>query len=127
MTTVDVTYREASRRLLTQAHAELEVGDLRQASEKAWGAAALMVKAAATMRGWEHDQHRHLWIAAEDLSNEANDNEIHTLFVVANALHANFYENTFGANRVASYISKVGRFVGKVEGMLDGYASGGPG
>ena len=90
-----MTYREASRRFLTQAHAELEAGDLQQASEKAWGAAAQMVKAAATVRGWEHDQHRHLWVAARELSNEAGDPEIHDLFGVAHNLHTNFYENTY--------------------------------
>ena len=120
MTTLDVTYREASHRLLSQAHGELEVGDLQQASEKAWGAAAQMFKAAATLRGWEHDQHRHLWVAARDLSNEANDPEIHTLFVVANGLHVNFYENTYDADKVMLYIAKVDRLVAKVEAMLEG-------
>ena len=71
MTTRAVTYREASRQLIAQARAELDVGDLRQASEKAWGAAAQMAKAAASSRGWDHDQHRHLWNVAKDLTNEA--------------------------------------------------------
>ena len=60
MTTPIVTYREAGRHLLAQAHAELEAGDLRQASEKGWGAAAQMVKAAAADRGWSHRSHRDL-------------------------------------------------------------------
>ena len=120
MTTLVVTYREASRCLLAQAHTELEAGDLRQASEKAWGAAAQMVKAAAALRGWEHDQHRYLWIAARDLSNEAGDQEIHALFVIANGFHVNFYENTYDANRVGLYISRVERFMGKIEVVLDG-------
>ena len=115
-----MTYREASRRLLAQAHTELEAGDLRQASEKAWGAAAQMVKAAAALRGWEHDQHRYLWIAARDLSNEADDQEIHDLFVIANGLHVNFYENTYDTDRVALNISRVERFMGKIEVLLDG-------
>ena len=120
MTTVDVTYHEASRRLLAQAHTELEAGDLQQASEKAWGAAAQMVKAAAAQRGWEHDQHRHLWVAARNLSNEAKDQEIHTCFVAANGLHSNFYENTYDAQRVALYTAEVERLVEKVEAMLEG-------
>ena len=44
MVTPVITYREASRQLLAQARAELDAGDLRQASEKAWGAAAQIVK-----------------------------------------------------------------------------------
>ena len=120
MTTLAVTYREASRLLLAQALRELEAGDLRQASEKAWGAAAQMVKAAAALRGWEHDGHRYLWIAARELSNEADDQEIHDLFTNANGLHVNFYENTYDTDRVALNISRVERFMGKIEVLLDG-------
>ena len=118
MTTLDVTYREASRRLLAQAHTELEAGDLQQASEKAWGAAAQMVKAAATLRGWEHDQHRHLWVAARELSNEAEDRDIQDLFGAAHNLHTNFYENTFDADWAALNVQRVERLVEKVEAML---------
>lgn len=120
LTTLGVTYREASHRLLSQAHSELEVGDLQQASEKAWVEAAQMFKAAATLRGWEHVQHRQLWVAARDLSNEAGDQEIHSLFGVAHNLHTNFYENTYDAKRVALYISEVERLVEKMEAMLAG-------
>ena len=40
-------YTEDSQNLLTQARAELDRGDLCQASEKAWGAADLAVKGVA--------------------------------------------------------------------------------
>ena len=40
-------YRQDSRTLLAQARSELAIGDVRQASEKGWGAAALMLKAVA--------------------------------------------------------------------------------
>ena len=53
-------YRQDSRTLLVQARSELARGDVRQASEKGWGAAALMLKAIAEQRGWEHGKHRHL-------------------------------------------------------------------
>ena len=119
MTTRSITYREASRQLIAQAHAELEAGDLRQASEKAWGAAAQMAKAAASSRGWDRDQNRHLWNAAKDLTNEAGDQEIHDLFVSANGLHINFYENTYDAPMVALNISRVEQFVAKVDDILD--------
>ena len=120
MTTSAITHREASHRLLGQSRAGLEAGDLQQASEKAWGAAAQIIKAAAEQRGWSHDQHRYLWIAAQDLAKEADDQEIHDFFVIANGLHVNFYENTFDASRVALNIGRVEQFVDKVEGMLEG-------
>ena len=50
-------YHQQSRHLLTQALRELDQGDLVQASEKGWGAAAQMVKAIAEQRGWRHRAH----------------------------------------------------------------------
>ena len=50
-------YKSAGRELLEKARDELAQGDLRQASEKGWGAAAQMVKAVAERRGWRHDGH----------------------------------------------------------------------
>ena len=119
MTTRAITHREASRQLIAQARAEFEISDLRQASEKAWGAAAQMVKAAASSRGWDHDQHRHLWNVAKDLANEAGDQEIHDLFVAANGLHVNFYEDTYDAQIVALNIDRVEQFMAKVDDILD--------
>ena len=54
------TYREQARVFLTHAHEELAKGDLQQASEKGWGAAALMVKEIARHRERPHWSHRHL-------------------------------------------------------------------
>ena len=119
MTTRAITYRDACRELIAQARAELEAGDLRQASEKAWGAAAQMAKAAASSRGWDHDQHRNLWTSVKDLTNEAGDQEIHDLFVSANGLHVNFYENTYTAQMVGLYMGRVEQFIAKVDDILD--------
>ena len=44
-------YQRDSRHLLGQAREELAQGDVRQASEKGWGAAAQIVKAVAETRG----------------------------------------------------------------------------
>ena len=40
---------------MEQANEELARDDLRQASEKGWGAASQIVKAVAEERGWEHN------------------------------------------------------------------------
>ena len=48
------TYKKQSRIFLAQAFEELKKGDLPQASEKGWGAAAQMVKANAQERSWNH-------------------------------------------------------------------------
>ena len=125
MVTSDVTYREASRHLLAQAHSELASGDLRQASEKAWGAAAQVVKAAAHLRGWDHSSHRGLFVTVRRLRDEVGDPEIHALFAYPNFLHANFYENSFIADDVASYIAQTEEFIAKLEAILDAFPSNG--
>ena len=104
--------------MLAQAHAELETGDLRQASEKAWGAAAQIVKAAAQARGWEHDSHRGLFLAVTDLSEETLDPEIHRLFASPNYLHQNFYENGAGVDIVVDHLNRTEQLIAKVEAIL---------
>ena len=119
MVTSAVTYREASRQLLAQAHAELDAGDLRQASEKAWGAAAQVVKAAAQIRGWDHYSHRGLFVTVDQLVDEVGDPDIHNLFMFANGLHTNFYENAFSADSVARNLTRTEEFIAKVDTILD--------
>jgi uncharacterized protein (UPF0332 family) len=112
------TYRERSRAFLSKAREELRAGDLEQASEKGWGAAALMVKAVADERGKEHKQHRHLFSVVGDLVKETNDRELGLLFHVANDLHSNFYENWLSPEQVEQVVEEVERFVDKVERLL---------
>ena len=119
MTAPAATYQEAGRRLLAQARAELDAGDLRQASEKGWGAAAQTVKAAAQQRGWPHNHHRALFVAVRELSNEAGDPEIHDLFMFPNGLHVNFYENTFDADKVARNLDRTEQFIARLEHLTE--------
>ena len=83
----------ASGQLLRQAREELAAGDVRQASEKGWGAAAFMLKAIAEQRGWEHGKHRRLSRVASRLRAETGDRDIYRWYQVADALHGNFYED----------------------------------
>ena len=112
------TYREQSRVFLEQAYRELREGDLYQASEKGWGAAAQMVKAAAAERGWEHERHRDLFETVFTLSGETGDREISRLFWAANALHTNFYEGRMREADVQDALEHVTRFVDKLEALL---------
>ena len=116
---VSAAYGAQGRVFMAQAWEELERGDLRQASEKGWGAAAQMVKAAAAQRGWEHRTHAALFRVVSDLAEETADDEIRDLFAVANSLHINFYENWNTAENVAQHLVSVERFVGKL-GPLSG-------
>ena len=71
----------------------LVVCDVREASEKSWGAAAQIVKAAADRQGQDHHGHREPYRAVAQQRAETDDAGIAWLFPVANSLHINFYEN----------------------------------
>jgi uncharacterized protein (UPF0332 family) len=118
MTQQTQTYRERSRSFLAKAREELLAGDLEQASEKAWGAAALMVKAIAERREIAHQKHRHLFQVVDVLVEETGDRQLNTLFAAANGFHTNFYEDWFSARQVGQYLDDVADFVTRVERLL---------
>ena len=109
--TTGTEYRSAALHLLEQARQELDRGDVRQASEKGWGAAAQAVKALAEDRGWQHKSHAALFNAVSRLAREPGNDDLKSLFHVANSLHSNFYENTQNAEMVAAGLGGVGKFV----------------
>ena len=116
---VETPYKNQSRVFLALAGDELSRGDLYQAAEKGWGAAAQIVKAVADARGWEHDSHRHLFNIVRRLVDETDDDSLSVLFSEANLLHANFYEGELSPRQVAYHLSHVTEFVNKVEGQLE--------
>ena len=107
MTAQDNGYAAKSREFIAQAVEELEKGDLVQASEKLWGAAAQMVKSVATRRGWEHGGHRQLFQVVNRLAQESEDPELRQLFQLANSFHSNFYENWMTREFVEQGVSQV--------------------
>ena len=104
-----------SRQFAHQAQEEFDRGDRLQASEKAWGAAAHAVKATAERRGWNHNTHRLLFDVVDQTASDMGTPELRELFMVANALHQNFYENWQSANFVQSGIHQVNRLVDLLE------------
>ncbi len=114
-----LTYQEAAWQLLAQAFEELAEGDSRQASEKGWGAAAQMIKAIASSRGWNHQNHASLYRIIARLVKETGDDGICNRFSTANALHQNFYENWGEADYVAGGLSDVRELLHKLEPLLE--------
>ena len=108
-------YRDDSRSLLAHARVELDMGDLRQASEKGWGAAALMLKAIAERREWDHDRHRHFANAAGRLRSEMGNRDVVRYFQVAESLHVNFYEDQLRPEDVAESLDDVERLLDLIE------------
>ena len=113
------TYQHAAWELLGQGLAELAAGDVRQASEKGWGAAAQMVKAVAQQRDWTHTNHGALFAAVRRLVRETGQQDIEPLFGAASALHVNFYENWMSAEYAAEELTKVRRLLEMLEPMTE--------
>ena len=109
-----IPFLEQARVFLAQAEEELARGDLRQASEKAWGAAAQAVKAAGEARGWEHDTHGKLFVIVRRLSQETGDERLARWFRRAGELHRNFYEGKMDVERVAIGVGDVAALVATI-------------
>ena len=109
------SHQEASRRFMRHAKLEFERRDLPQASEKAWGAAAHAVKAAADARGLRHYNHRELIAAVSRLVRETGRTDLRRNFQVAQTLHANYYEGWMSTEDVRDSMSDVEQFLTQME------------
>lgn len=108
-------YAELSLRLLRQAQEEFDKGDRLQASEKAWGAAAHAMKAAAERRNWNHSNHGLLFAVASQMADDTANPQLRRLFSVASALHQNFYEDWQPDISVQEGIDSVKQLVEQME------------
>ena len=67
--------------------------DLCQAGEQDWGAVAQLVKAVATLRGWQHFGHEEIRAAIRQIADESDDEPaIRRALLSAESLHGNLYE-----------------------------------
>ncbi|MEM0464312.1 MAG: PaREP1 family protein [Pyrobaculum sp.] len=104
-------YVEASKSLLEEARGELEKGDVRQAAEKLWGAAALAIKAYAAWReGKRLASHGELWRYKDVVAAELGE-WVRDAWNAGNAMHVNFYEGWATREQVVSALKKVSRLV----------------
>ena len=117
MTTRADYYNRTSRAFLAQAEASLAEGDLLQASEKGWGAAAELVKGLAETRGWPHHSHGLLYQDIDRLSQDNNDPEVLALFGNASALHVNYYEGWMTQAAVAVNLERVVQLLNRLENL----------
>ena len=116
MTTVE-RYRSVSSTLFDQAQVELQAGDLVQASEKFWGAAAQALKATAQQRRWQHDSHAHFYQIVRNLVNETGDKGLVDLFNAANLLHINFYEHWLEPDEIQRLAEQVSQLLNRLEAI----------
>ena len=110
-------YTELSRRYIQQAGEEFQRGDLLQASEKAWGAAAEATKSIAEQRGWRHNRHDLLYDISEQIADELDRRDLARLFRSASSLHINFYEDWMAEGHVRDGIEDARTYVTEMEAV----------
>lgn len=108
-------YLELSRKYLRQAHEELERGDLSQASEKAWGAAAESLKSLAVQRGWNHKSHPLLRDIATHTYMEFGRPRLMELFRLLEGAHFNYYEHQLENEDVLLVLAQCRELVGLLD------------
>ena len=107
-------YRAISADLFEQENIELEAGDLIQASEKFWGAAAHSLKSIAEDRGWEHNSHAHFYRIIRNLSDATDDKQLIYLFNAADSLHSNLYENWMQEDEIRHLSNQVSQLIDRL-------------
>lgn len=110
-------YSELHKKYLRHAEQALKKKDYSQASEKFWGAVAVLVKHIASVRGWKHSTHRDLLVSATRLETETKDPELGRLFSVAVSLHANFYENYLLPEAARHRAQDIRRLIAKLQNV----------
>lgn len=81
-----------ARDFLIRGREYLAAGDLHQASEKGWGAAAHMAKAVALAQGWQYTRHSHFHRVMNQAGRLTGNTRLPFLHGRAEILHINYYE-----------------------------------
>ena len=111
-------YLAAARELVEQAREELVKGNLRQASEKIWGACALAIKAhALARRGKRIESYAELWTYKNEVAKELGD-WVRIVFKLADSMHKNFYEGLATKEDVEDTLREVAKLVEAVARAL---------
>ena len=93
-----------SAELLAAARLELAAGDLLQAAEKAWAAAAFAVKAVAEKRRWFNEADWKLRRAASVIADELGQPELMAYYFQTRDAHFNLYRHEYNAREVEQAI-----------------------
>ena len=84
-------YAAQAREFLVKGRGYLTAGDLHQASEKGWGAAAHMAKAVALNQGWGYRNHSQFHAVMNRIRQMTGNPRISDLHGRAELLHVNYY------------------------------------
>ena len=111
-------HAQISAAFLHRSRAYLSNGDLLQASEKGWGAAAHAVKTYAASRTLAYINHSDFHYIVTELRMETRRDQIRFWERSANDLHQNFYEDDFGAQQIAECLDDVANLVNLIRQLV---------
>lgn len=116
-TNATLDYIASAREFLARAQNYLNEGDLYQASEKGWGAAAHIAKAVATARGWEYERHDDFHSIVNRSQSRLRERHLWTWASSANMLHTLFYQRRteLDTDAIRLYLADVQLFVDALE------------
>ena len=126
MTTTTATTRQeranarkkAARRLLQEAEAEFDKGDMVRASENGWEAGAEAIIAAGILRGVECENYREMHFIASDLAEETGNMELHVLlFTAIDALCVNTRQDWMPPVEVRECLDSARKYVDALENI----------
>ncbi len=116
MTTTIEYHVERSWHFLDLVDDELARGELEEASNKVWGAAAHAIKAVAQRRGWPHGAHSDLEDAVMRLvDDEGAPRDLYTYYTSANWFHSRFYGGPPDASLIRNGKEDIAQFIRLLE------------
>ncbi len=89
--------------------------EFRKASELLWGAVTQQLKALAAACNVIIQSHREFFDFLRQLSVELQDKQIYEDFIVLNALHKNFYDETIPPDALPGFYDKAVRFISHLD------------
>ena len=104
---------EKAKEFLARSMTYLEQGDLHQASEKGWGAAAHIAKAVAEANDWTYERHDHFDGVIYEAGLLYGEPDLENLGNAAHFLHRNYYLHPplLNQDRIGANINRVGTMV----------------
>ena len=115
-------YRQQSREFLAKSREYLAAGDLHQAAEKGWGAAAWMAKAVADAQGWQYSKHDQFFSVMRQARALSGDARLRNLGNTANTLHGYFYtrKRFLDSDEIAEGLDDVELLLDVMQPMTEG-------
>ena len=119
-TDVVADHVELARDFLERSKSYLAQGNLHQASEKGWGAAAHIVKAVAAANNWEYEYHDQFESVVINARQRYRQPSLLQMSHSAESLHRNYYRRALllNADAIQEEVDDVERMVNILEPLV---------